>query len=382
MSSSRFDDWTAHVKPHRSSLVKHNPPLMTGLHRTTKVTPNWLLNRFIRFRQVPKAPAAYAWVWRRESSLGAPLEVMCYNETKETSVRGTMSEPHHLPDFVPFALTAEENPDNLRRTKSVGRLIVSGAGWLADRVDDLGHWAGNLVRFLPWRLARVATTLAVGAIAVVTLGPTGWRVLRRGRPEDFRPWLRSRVRQGALRLVQLALEVLDVFGAPELFAWVWRVLTHCTPLTGAEIEAAAGILGSSALRYHDVRVAEGGLLQWLCRKNGNRAFATFHTVNLPRTGGHAREHLPVVIHELVHVYQYERAGSRYIAEALVAQRSEGYDYGREEGLARARTHGKRLRDFNREQQAQIVEDYFRSGVRSGGESVYDIYLAELRQGKI
>ena len=155
-------------------------------------------------------------------------------------------------------------------------------------------------------------------------------------------------------------------------------MTRGSPLTGDEIVAASSVLGPRALRFQDVRVAQGGVLRPIFRRNGGRAFATFHTVNLPTTGYHERSNVAILVHELVHVYQYERAGSRYFAEALLAQHEAGYDYGGAEALQLACRQGKRLRDFNREQQAQIVQDYY--VCRSCGQdtAVFEPFIAELR----
>jgi hypothetical protein len=55
------------------------------------------------------------------------------------------------------------------------------------------------------------------------------------------------------------------------------------------------------------------------------------------------------------VWQYQQVGSRYIPRALYAQRTrEGYNYGGVMALERA----KGWADFNYEQQAEIVADYF------------------------
>ena len=64
----------------------------------------------------------------------------------------------------------------------------------------------------------------------------------------------------------------------------------------------------------------------------------------------------VLVHEIVHVWQYLHLGALYIPRALAAQRSrEGYDYG---GLAGLRAASS-LEDFNYEQMAAVIEDYFR-----------------------
>ena len=216
----------------------------------------------------------------------------------------------------------------------------------------------------------------------MTFIPLGVRVWRRGGREHFTAWLRSRVRWGALRGLQFVLQLLDLLGVPELFALLWRAATHASPLTGAEIAAAASVLGPYALRFQDVRVAQGGILNLVFRANGGRGFATFHTVNLPAAGDHRRENLDVLLHELVHVYQYERAGSRYFAEALLAQREEGYNYGGPEKLRTAWEQGRRLHDLNREQQAQLVQDYYMYRRHAWDVSAFEPFISELREGRV
>ena len=178
------------------------------------------------------------------------------------------------------------------------------------------------------------------------------------------------------------LQVLDLLGVPEFFVFLWRAVTRATPLTGDEIVAATSVMGPFSLRYQDVRVAQDGVLRLIFRRNGGRAFATFHTVNLPTLGDHARSNVAIVLHELVHVYQYERAGSRYFAEALLAQHEAGYDYGGTEALHTARLQGKHLRDFNREQQAQIVQDYYTYRCHEWDTAAFEPFIAESRGGKV
>lgn len=66
------------------------------------------------------------------------------------------------------------------------------------------------------------------------------------------------------------------------------------------------------------------------------------------------------VHELVHVWQYQKHGAVYIFRALRAQKSRrGYDYGGVEMLKKMKARNKNLEVFNFEQQAEIVQDYFR-----------------------
>jgi hypothetical protein len=137
------------------------------------------------------------------------------------------------------------------------------------------------------------------------------------------------------------------------------------------------VLGQNAIRWNDVRVAEGGLLHVIFKLNDARAFTSFHTINLPN-----RADLPIVVHELVHVYQYEKAGSLYLGQAIHAQATVGYGYGKDQGLINDRKKGKHYKDYNREQQAQIAEDYYIRKKEGGDTSAFDPFIAELQAGQL
>lgn len=293
-----------------------------------------------------------------------------------------MTASPNRPDFTPVE---RELAGPARRPTSgvgrAGRAVEVGADWLGDRIEDGATWLANLVRYLPVRLVRVTATIAGGLFALLKFGPAAVRIARvdRARTE---PFLAACARRGGTRVIQLLLETLDVAGVPEIFAFVWRLLTRTSPLTGAEIEAAASVLGTNAVRYQAIRVAQGGVLKWVFARNGHRAFATFHTINLPEQGSHQRANTDIIVHEIVHVYQYERAGSRYFAEALLGQHEEGYDYGGSEGLRTALRQGKQLRAFNREQQAQIVQDYYLVLRTRGDVSAYEPFIRQMREGAV
>jgi len=85
------------------------------------------------------------------------------------------------------------------------------------------------------------------------------------------------------------------------------------------------------------------------------AFVTFNTIHFSN-----RLSVPVFIHEVVHIWQYQKFGSVYIYRALKAQNSEeGYDYGGLESLYTKMINNYIFTDFNFEQQAEIFEDYCR-----------------------
>lgn len=99
-------------------------------------------------------------------------------------------------------------------------------------------------------------------------------------------------------------------------------------------------------------------------------------------GIHFEKKLPphIFLHEMVHVYQYERYGIVYAFRALMAQRTvEGYDYGGGEGIYQAMITDKRLEQFNFEQQAQIIEDAYLCGEEWASPMLNGVYAHYSRQ---
>lgn len=237
--------------------------------------------------------------------------------------------------------------------------------WVKERWRDLFLWPFNLVRDWPRRVQRLA--MAGGARrGLISLLPE--QEPGKGR---------------AVRLHALLALLFDLVGGPEIAQYVMHLFVETTPLTADEQRTIVSVLGARAVRYEDVRIAEGGILSFIFRHNGGRAFCTWHTIHLPRTGAHTRAEYSLLVHEATHVMQYERMGSGYIGEALYAQRRLGrgaYDYGGAEGLRRAAHESVPLSAFNREAQAQIAQDYFRRRKWGDDVAVYEPYVAALRAG--
>ena len=189
-------------------------------------------------------------------------------------------------------------------------------------------------------------------------------------------------------MITWVFRLFDLLKGPSLFETIWHILARVSPLTDAETEAASLVLGLEAIQYRAVRVAEGRILRLIFRLNKGRAFTTFHTINFPGAGHHTRSHLDIVVHELVHVYQFELVGSLYIWQALRAQRTAGYSYGGWSQLVEDRSKGKRFRDYNREQQGQIAQDYYGNVVEKDLPATdpirqaYEPFMDELRAGDL
>lgn len=176
--------------------------------------------------------------------------------------------------------------------------------------------------------------------------------------------------------------IFDLLGGPEFVQVFLRLATETRRLARDEIMVATDVLGPEAIRYQDVRIAQGGILQTVFRMNGNRAFATWHTINMP-DGRDAN--LALVVHELTHTFQYERIGSVYIGQGLWVQIRLGrkaYDYGGPAGLRDSWAAGKRYKDYNREQQGQIAQDYCALFRTEHDTAAYEPFIAELRKGLI
>jgi hypothetical protein len=196
-------------------------------------------------------------------------------------------------------------------------------------------------------------------------------------------WFRYKIGRMIDWLHHLVWQLFDLIGGPEIAQFIFHFFNSTTPLTAEEIAMMSQIIGPDAIRYHETRVAQGGLLSIIFKLNGNLAFATWRTINIPQTGRHTRENLPLVAHELTHVYQYEKIGSRYLGEAiymLIKTKRDCYNYGGKNGLALACSAGRHYCDYNREQQAMIVQDYCTLLQLGADVSVYQPFIEEVRRG--
>ncbi|MEM6965757.1 MAG: hypothetical protein AAF573_13400, partial [Bacteroidota bacterium] len=153
-----------------------------------------------------------------------------------------------------------------------------------------------------------------------------------------------------------SLEVLicaiEVLGIPELYETLTDFLKPKTrPLYQWEINMAIEIFGN-AINYARVRVDESA---YLGAKTHHVCYVSFYIIN-----SWGKMSNSILIHELVHVWQYERMGAVYIPRALWAQTTvEGYDYGGLDNLKMYLKKGKTFYDFNLEQQGDIIADYFK-----------------------
>jgi len=98
-----------------------------------------------------------------------------------------------------------------------------------------------------------------------------------------------------------------------------------------------------------------------------------------------RQHLSLLAHELTHVFQYHHVGSRYLGEAiyyLITTKRDCYQYGGSAGLQLCWQQGKTFSQFNREQQAQIIQDYFTKTQANHDTAAYLPYLTQWQKGAL
>lgn len=155
-----------------------------------------------------------------------------------------------------------------------------------------------------------------------------------------------------LWLGELPFVLLDILGLPEWYELgnLW-LKPAARPLNPQELIWARRIFGEN-LPYWRIRIDERAHFG---PRQYHFCYVSFCVVN-----SWEAMHPAVFIHELVHVWQFHQQGSVYILRALLAQRTfSGYDYGGKAALQHAQARGLSLHAFNYEQQAAIIEDYFR-----------------------
>ncbi len=180
--------------------------------------------------------------------------------------------------------------------------------------------------------------------------------------------------------LEFAFLAMDLVGLPEVVETIFDFAKWDTrPLSPLEKKLAASVFGD-ALPLDDIRIDNRARLG--CKKR-HIAYVSYFTVN---AWGSIRPE--IFIHELVHVWQFLKYGGAYMPMALRAQSSkEGYNYGGVAALRTCKEKNGKLTDFNLEQQADIVSDYFaiREGLKPAwGKGtkedlpVYEYFLSQIR----
>ncbi len=165
--------------------------------------------------------------------------------------------------------------------------------------------------------------------------------------------------------------VIDLLGISELY----EILNELTNWKIRDIHSHEILLANEIFK-DDFRVN-------LVRINNNNriakklriAYVSFRQINF-------FDAIPndIFVHELVHIWQYQKFGAVYIYKAWKAQLSkEGYKYGLINGLLDASKTSKNFCQFNFEQQAEIVQDYYKRQFFIKSKETEIVYLEFLEQ---
>ncbi len=151
--------------------------------------------------------------------------------------------------------------------------------------------------------------------------------------------------------IGLIFLLIDITPIPVFLESIMDFLkTKTRPLSAKEKDIVQSLFGKS-LPIQLLGIDPGSIP---AKKKRTVAYVTYHTINYDKT-------IPdtTFVHELVHIWQYRKFGSIYISEAIWAQRwGGGYNYGGLDAL-KLNCDGPGLLGFNYEQQADIVEEYYR-----------------------
>lgn len=181
--------------------------------------------------------------------------------------------------------------------------------------------------------------------------------------------------------IEMLVLLMDFLGIGELYEILMDWLKFNTrPLKSWERRLAYDVFGK-ALNYNRVRLDEWA---WLGPPQLKVCYVSGYVIN-----SWGKVSNTTLIHELVHVWQYQNIGLIYIPRALRAQHSpEGYNYGGLKRLKHFKEAGKNIFSFNLEQQAEIIADYY--NLKNGypphyGEatfsdlSVYEHFVNQVRE---
>ena len=176
-----------------------------------------------------------------------------------------------------------------------------------------------------------------------------------------------------LWIAELFILILEIFGIGEFYETITDFLkTNTRPLQAWEIKMAKTVYGNS-INYQLIRLDERA---WAGPKQYHFCYVSFNLINSwKKMANH------ILIHELMHIWQYQRMGAIYMVRALSAQHTEmGYNYGGIEAIREKMADGKTLLDFNFEQQADVVADCFLLqqgyGPQWGAASLNDVVVYE------
>ena len=180
----------------------------------------------------------------------------------------------------------------------------------------------------------------------------------------------------------IPLKILEIFHFFDGLYFVKNLIFKSRKLNKFEIIELQKVF-ENCINYDKIRIRENSFLAKLGAKYVNKSdlgYVLFNTISFSKSidcKKNARD-MNWLVHEVVHVLQFNHLGINYIFEALRAQRNGGYLFGGVEQLNKS----VKLNEFNLEQQAEIATLYYTTLVgESSGLEVFSSYLMQLKKGE-
>jgi hypothetical protein len=250
--------------------------------------------------------------------------------------------------------------------KKAGKWVWNGLKYVGrklwEKIKGIFHRAKRWITSLPSRLKRLVVHLWNGVKSLKPWSLEWWKSLGKADTwKKFGAWLG-----------ELVIYALEVGGIGELYETIADFIKFNTrAMTADEIKLAKTVFGNS-INYNLIRIDEYAVIG---PKFSGREYVSFHTIN-----GWGKIDPSTLIHELTHIWQYEKMGAMYMPRALHGNSKPGfYDYGGVPALIA--NAGKGMDAFNPEQQGDIMEDYYRIlnniPVKHGSGTKSDIFHYEV-----
>ena len=229
--------------------------------------------------------------------------------------------------------------------------LLSGIPWIGGALQGAFHWVGDVVSSALDFVASVVKgvlDLVAGVVAGVARIAGGILSLD---PDLILKGVGDVAAGVAGAVILIGGKTIGLIQSVLFLQWGERALTK-------DEHALLERVFRSSVALYNVRIIEG--------------FAGIYSINdRPFTLGNTiylKDHSPsaepwTLVHECVHVWQYQNHGSRYAADALGAQAAPGDEYQWREELV---SGNRRWSEFNAEAQGKFIEDVFRFGLGSSG----------------
>lgn len=272
---------------------------------------------------------------------------------------------------------AQQAARNARENKPKGQDEGSNKAPSLDAQEDIAE----LIKELPPQLRRIGevTADALKGTEAASFAVEALHGLASGGLPTFIQWIWDRTKEKAEWVGPLVARIFGVLKGQDLIEFVALLMQYAEPLNGAEKSAGQRVLGSNAVPWDEIRIAEGGVVEAIARAREEQSFQINPIINMAED---ERSQVSDVVHELVHVAQSERVGVPYIGAPQHAAQKSGHIYGGMEGLKADGDTQKHFRDFSQEQQAEIAHDFYMLLQRGGVTTVFEPFIEELQQGAI